>query len=63
MRDRGKGRRQTDRAGQREGEQTSVSSSSIVGCREMVRDSQSEGWMEKETEDSQKKVERQRERK
>lgn len=37
--------KQTDR----EGGQTSVSSTSIVGCKEMMRDSQSEGWMEKET--------------
>lgn len=37
--------KQTDR----EGGQASVSSTSIVGCREMMRDSQSEGWMKKET--------------
>lgn len=51
MRDRGKGWRQTDR----EGEQTSVSSTSIAGCGEMMRDSQSEGWMERGREDRQRK--------
>lgn len=52
MRDRRKGWRQTDREGDREGEQTSVSNTSIVGCGEMMRNSQSEGWMDKETEET-----------
>lgn len=54
-RDRGKEWMQADREGDREGEQTFVSSTSIVGCGEMMRDSQSEGWMENETEDRQRK--------
>lgn len=58
MRDRGKGWKQTEREGDREVEQTSMSGTSIAGCGEMMRDSQSEGWLEKGTEDRQRKVER-----
>lgn len=55
MRYRKKDCRQTERTRDREGEHTAVSSTSIVGCGETLRDSQFEGWMEKEAEDRQSK--------
>lgn len=45
MEDSGKDWRQTDRVGDRETGQTSVSSTSILGCWEMMRDVQCEGWI------------------